>query len=70
MSTIKIWAELSRLARLARRADELAQSRDIGSVGADAGRVYGQSQALSGLNVNAGVVEFRQAKPNGWKHPL
>jgi hypothetical protein len=69
-STIKIWAELSRLARLARRSNEFAQSRNIGSVGPDAGRIDRQTQALGSLDIDSGIVEFGQAKPNRWKHTL
>src|SRR5258706_4894185 len=70
MSTIRNGVELSGFTRLAGRADELAQSGDIRSVGSDAGGVNRQAQALGGFYIYAGVIEFRQAKPNCWKHTL
>ena len=55
---------------LARGAHEFAQRRDIGSVCANPCRIYRQPEAFGGLHVDACVVEFRQAKPNCWKHSL
>ena len=70
MSTIRNGVELSWFTRLAGRANEFAQSGNVGSIGSDAGRVDRQAQALSGFYINAGIIELRQAKPNRWKHTL
>src|ERR1700730_13131896 len=70
MGTIRNGVKLPGFARLAGRANEFAQSRNVRSVGSDAGRVDWQAQALSGFYVDAGIIELGQAKPNRWKHTL
>ena len=56
--------------RLARGAHKFAQRGDIGAISADSSRVYRQAQAFGGFHVDPRIVEFGQAKPNGWKHSL
>ena len=50
------------LQRLAGRADEIAQDGDVGAVGADAAGIHRQAEALGEVEINAGIVKFRQAK--------
>src|SRR5215470_11877445 len=48
--------------RTVRRADEIAEDGDIGSVGADAARVHREAESFGLFEINACVVEFRQAE--------
>jgi hypothetical protein len=70
ISTIRNRAELPGFTRLASRANKLAQRGDIRTIRSDAGRIDWQAQALGSFYIDAGVIEFRQAKPNRWKHAL
>lgn len=48
----------TRLERLARGADEIAEDGDVGAIGADAAGVNGKTEALGEIEINAGVIEF------------
>jgi hypothetical protein len=65
-----IFAALCHLSGLSRRTDKFSQGRNIWAVGADSRRVNGQTQLFSRFHVDSRVVEFGEAKPNGWKHAL
>lgn len=50
------------LNRLPRRTNEIAQSCNVGPVSADAPGIHRQTKAFSQIQVEAGVVQFRQAE--------
>jgi hypothetical protein len=41
---------------------KVAQRRNVGAVGSDAGGVHWQAESFGDLLVNPGVVEFREAE--------
>ena len=63
-------AELPWLARLARGAHKFAQRGDIWAVSPDPCGIDRQSKAFGCFHIDARVIEFREAKPNGWKNAL
>ena len=63
-------AELPGSARLARGAHKFTQCGDIGAVSPDPCGIDGQSKAFGGFHIDARVIEFREAKPNGRKNAL
>ena len=59
-----------RLQRLARGAHEIAQYRNVRTVGADAAGIYGETQALSQIEIDARIVQLRQAKALRGQHSI
>jgi hypothetical protein len=61
---------LPRFSGLTRGAHEFAERRDVWSVSTNPCSVHRQSQAFGSFHINTRIIEFREAKPNGWKHSL
>src|SRR5713226_7185453 len=53
---------MNRLQRLAGRAHKIPQDRDVRAIGTDAPSVDRQAEALGEIQIDTGVVQFRQAK--------
>jgi hypothetical protein len=51
-------------------AHEIAQHGNIGSVGAKAARVHGKAETLRELEIDVGVVQFRETEPCGGQHAI
>lgn len=43
------------------RADEFAENRHVGSVDSDAASIDGKAEAFGQIEIDSGVIEFRQA---------
>jgi hypothetical protein len=53
------------LQRLARGAHEIAKGSDIGAVSADASGVNGQAELFGLIEIDSGVIQFRQTVARG-----
>ena len=54
-----------RLYGLTGGANEVAENSDVGAVGTDAACVYWKTKTFCEIEIDAGVVEFRQAETSG-----
>lgn len=50
-------------ARLARRADEIAQHGDVWAISADASGIHRKAEALGEIEIDAGVIKFGKTEP-------
>jgi hypothetical protein len=55
---------------LARRAYEVTQNGYVGTVRTDSASIYRESQSLGEIEVNAGIIKFRQTEPCGGLHTI
>jgi hypothetical protein len=55
---------------LTRGANEIAQGGDVGTVCADAAGVYGQTEALREIEIDACVIQFRKTESRGRLHSI
>jgi hypothetical protein len=56
--------------RLARGTHEVSQGRNVGTISPDAPRVYWQAQAFSQIQIQSGIVQFRQAETLRRQNPI
>jgi hypothetical protein len=56
---------MEKLQRLAGGAHEVAQRGDVGAVGPDASGVNGQTELLGLIEIDTGVIQFRQTVSSG-----
>jgi hypothetical protein len=59
-----------KLQGLARAANKIAQHGNVGTVGADASRVNGQTEPFGLIKVDAGVIKLRQAETLCGEHTI
>ena len=55
---------------LSRGAHKFAQRGDVGPVSSDACSIHREPEPFGSFYIDSGVIEFGEAKPNGWKHAL
>jgi hypothetical protein len=58
------------LQRLAGGTNEIAQYSNVGTVGADAAGIHGQTKTLSEVEIDACIIELRQAETRSGLNPI
>jgi len=60
----------NRSERLAGGADEVAKHRDVRTVRADSASIHWEAQTFGEIEINAGIVKFRETESGSGLHPV